>query len=74
MSVVSRNTGVTQPSIKQGYAKRKRGMASLDTHHNRATINKSSPDTNTAADIFTNDLMTGSRTTVNNNQDSKGKS
>ena len=29
LSVVSRNS-VVQPSVKQGYAKRKRGVASLD--------------------------------------------
>lgn len=48
---MSRNTVVTQPNVKQGYVKRKRGIASLDSTNG---VNKMSTP-NHARDIFSND-------------------
>jgi len=71
---VSRNGGVTQPSAKQGYVKRKRVIASLDSTNERVQVgggthNKmSSPNHHqNSRDIFTNDMgvkftMNGSKT------------
>lgn len=53
MSVASRNSTAITPSIKQGYAKRKRDTASLDTR----SINKIVSPEHSASKLFVNDVM-----------------